>query len=44
MTDILIIEDNEDLGQLITDFLKKEGWTVEWATSAEDGLLLLEKI
>lgn len=43
MTDILIIEDNEDLGQLITDFLKKEGWTVEWATSAEDGLLLLEK-
>lgn len=43
MTDILIIEDNEDLGQLITDFLNKEGWTVEWATSAEDGLLLLEK-
>ena len=43
MTDILIIEDNEDLGQLITDFLKKEGWTVEWATSAEDGLLLLER-
>ncbi|MBR1508642.1 MAG: response regulator transcription factor [Eubacterium sp.] len=41
MTDILIIEDNEDLGQLITDFLKKEGWTVEWAKSAEDGLLLL---
>ena len=43
MTDILIIEDNEDLGQLITDFLEKEGWTVEWAKSAEDGLILLGK-
>lgn len=43
MTDILIIEDNEDLGQLISDFLKKEGWTIQWAKSAEDGLLLLEK-
>ena len=43
MTDILIVEDNEELGQLIADFLKKEGWTVNWATSAEDGLLLLGK-
>ena len=43
MTDILIIEDNEQLGQLIADFLKKEGWTIQWVQSAEDGLLLLEK-
>lgn len=43
MTDILIVEDNEELGQLIADFLKKEGWTVDRATSAEDGLLLLGK-
>lgn len=38
MTDILIIEDNEDLGQLIADFLKREGWTVALSGSAEDGL------
>ena len=43
MTDILIIEDNEELGQLISDFLKKEGWTIQLADNAEDGLLLLEK-
>ena len=36
MTDILIIEDNEQLGQLIADFLKKEEWTIEWVQSAED--------
>ena len=42
MTDILIIEDDKDLGQLISDFLKKEGWTVTLAETAEDGLKLLE--
>ena len=42
MTDILIIEDDKDLGQLISDFLKKEGWTVTLTETAEDGLKLLE--
>ena len=41
MTDILIIEDNEDLGKLIADFLRREGWTVDLADSAEKGLELL---
>ncbi|MBR6477805.1 MAG: response regulator transcription factor [Lachnospiraceae bacterium] len=43
MTDILIIEDNEELGGLIADFLKKEGWTIRRALSAEDGLSALEE-
>ncbi len=43
MTDILIIEDDKDLGQLITDFLEKEGWSVTLADSAEKGLDLLEE-
>ncbi|MBO4515018.1 MAG: response regulator, partial [Lachnospiraceae bacterium] len=43
MTDILIMEDNEELGGLIADFLKKEGWTVRRVFSAEEGLLALEE-
>lgn len=39
MTDILMIEDNEELGMLIRDFLKREGFTVEWKLSAEEGLM-----
>ena len=42
MTDILIIEDNEELGKLISDFLKREGYTVEWKQNAEDGLVCLK--
>ena len=38
MKDILVIEDNEELGKLISDFLKREGFTVDWKTSAEEGL------
>ena len=38
MKDILVIEDNEELGKLISDFLKREGYTVDWKMSAEDGL------
>lgn len=41
MTDILIIEDHVELGQLIADFLKKEGWTIKLAYSAEQGMELL---
>ena len=38
MKDILVIEDNEELGKLISDFLKREGYTVDWKMNAEDGL------
>ena len=43
MTDILVIEDNEELGRLISDFLKREGYSVEWRTNAEEGLELIRK-
>lgn len=43
MTDILIIEDNEELGNLYKDFLRWEGWSVTLVGSAEEGLELLEK-
>lgn len=40
--DILLIEDNEELGSLIRDFLKKEGFEVWWEQTAEEGLNQLE--
>ena len=43
MADILIIEDNEELGTLIRDFLRREGFTVQWSVSAEEGLQVLER-
>lgn len=42
MTDILIIEDNQELGKLISDFLKREGYSVEWCTTAEEGIAKLK--
>lgn len=43
MTDILVIEDNRELGTLICDFLRREGFTVEWKESAEEGLESVER-
>lgn len=43
MTDILIIEDNKELGALISDFLTRDGFSVEWKENAEDGLQCVEK-
>lgn len=43
MTDILMIEDNQELGTLIRDFLSREGFLVIWKMSAEEGLKVLEK-
>lgn len=43
LTDILIIEDNEELGNLVRDFLKREGYSVQLARSAEEGLELIGK-
>lgn len=38
MKDILIIEDNTELGTLIKDFLIKEGFSVELSDTAEKGI------
>lgn len=43
MTDILIVEDNEELGALIRDFLIRDGFTVTWKTTGEDGLSALKE-
>lgn len=42
MTDILIVEDNEELANLLCDFLLAEKYTVRIAKSGEDALLLFE--
>lgn len=41
MTDILIIEDNPELGSLLLDFLEAEGYSARQAFSGEEGLALL---
>lgn len=42
MVDILIIEDNKELGKLLYDFLVKDGFSVFCACSGEEGLAYLE--
>ena len=36
MTDILIIEDDPELGRLVTDFMLKEGFSVKLCEAAEE--------
>lgn len=43
MTDILVIEDNKELGALICDFLRRDGFSVEWKENAEEGLECVER-
>ena len=43
MTDVLIIEDDEELRGLLADFLEAEGYKTAGADSAEDGLAFLLK-
>jgi DNA-binding response OmpR family regulator len=43
MTDILIVEDNEELGALVKAFLVREGFTVTWKTTGEDGIAALKE-
>lgn len=43
MTDILIVEDNEELSSLLCDFLRAEGYTVSVADTGEKSLMLYEK-
>jgi len=38
MVDILLVEDNEELGKLLCDFLVKDGFSVFHALSGEEGL------
>lgn len=42
MTDILIIEDDSELGRLVSDFMEKEGFSVQLCSSAEEALVLLK--
>lgn len=43
MTDILLIEDNEELRELIRTFLEKDGYTVAAVCSGEEALTYLEE-
>ena len=43
MTDILIVEDNNELGTLIRDLLSHEGYSVEWVDSGEKAILRLKE-
>lgn len=43
MIDILIVEDNKELLELLTDFLRAEGYTVSTAENGEKALSLFEK-
>ncbi len=43
MLDILIVEDNKEIGALLCDFLRKENYTVSVADTGEKALDLYEK-
>lgn len=43
MLDILIVEDNEEIGNLLCDFLRKENYIVSVATTGEKALDLFER-
>ncbi len=43
MSDVLIIEDDDELRGLVCDFLEAEGFAAAGAASAEEGMALLEK-
>lgn len=43
MLDILIVEDNKEIGTLLCDFLRKENYTVSVAQSGEKAMELYEK-
>ena len=43
MLDILIVEDNKEIGVLLCDFLRKENYTVSVVQTGEKALELYEK-
>lgn len=42
MADIIVVEDNLELGELLSDFLRAEGYDVYLAESGEEGLEIYE--
>lgn len=43
MLDIIIVEDNKEIGTLLSDFLRKENYTVSIAESGEKAISLFER-
>lgn len=43
MLDILIVEDNKEIGSLLCDFLRKENYVVSVAATGEKALEIYEK-
>ena len=43
ITDILIVEDDLEMGELVNDFIIKEGFTTCLCKTAEEALELLDK-
>ena len=43
MTDILIVEDDKELADLLTDFLRDEGYTVSSVAGGERAIQLFER-
>ena len=41
---ILIVEDEEDIIELISFHLKKEGFQIEFTTQGDDALTMVEKV
>ena len=42
MADIIIVEDNEEIGTLLADFLEAEGYDTYLAVSGEEALEIYE--
>ena len=43
MLDIIIVEDNHEIGQLLSDFLRKENYIVSVAKDGEAALSIFER-
>lgn len=43
MIDVLVVEDNRELGELLCDFLKAEGYQTALAPTGEEGLALAHR-
>ena len=43
MPDIIIVEDNREIGTLLCDFLRKENYTVSLVDTGEKALQIFEK-
>ncbi len=42
MKDILIVEDNKDIGDIMNELLTMEGYIVRWAKNGEEGLTQMD--